>query len=378
MRQYTADNNRFIFNKIEDINNEMIQGINESAGIQNFSALVLAGGYGRGEGGIYKSDGSVHLYNDMEYYLFLAPGARCSARELQKIHDFADFLTDRHHIKIELRVVNHDWLESEPVSIFTYDLVTKSHVVHGSEDFLSEYKNHQDSALIPVSEAERLLYNRLSGILFSLEKLNKPTLTSEDSDFIGRNIAKLKLAMGDACLTIFGNYHWSSIERNKALKALFEHWVLFDAETQQTVMQYHDEGLRFKLHPETTSKQPAAWAEEIDRILEIAQPIWKWSQNESQEQKAIRIRMGAHDNMLSAIRERLKNVRYFGLSDTVNPYNRLSGRERLQKCLWDLILRQRYQWMEFQNNRVQKLLNLLPREGTSLVHRYQLLWSRLS
>lgn len=377
MRKYTVSDNRFVYNKIEDIHFELTQGIHEAGCLDMVEALILGGGYGRGEGGVCYYNKVPQLYNDLEYYLFWKPKSNPSAQQQKKISEFAEYLTNRHGIEVEIFQTSASWLDTEPVTIFTYDLVSKSHIVFGDSEFLSPHDRHRDPSLIQISEAERLMYNRLSGILFSLEKINRGVLTHYDNDFICRNIAKLKLAMGDACLTVFGNYHWSCTQRNKSLKSFFDYWVLFDPSTQDQIVEFHNEGVAFKMSPQIKKQSLKAWLAEVDSILKVAEPVWAWSRSESAEFRAVRNRMGLTHNIVESIKDRIKNIHYFGISDSINPYNKLSARERLQKCLWELIINQRFQWNNFQNNQIPKLLNMLPEEDSNLINRYQLLWNQL-
>jgi hypothetical protein len=377
MRVYTLKENRFIYNKIEDINSEIIQGIGECSSLNLVEAIVLGGGYGRGEGCISLKNGIPQLHNDLEYYLFRDGSHRTDSGERREIVDFMKYMSERHGIDIEIFDTDTGWLDRQPVTMFTYDLVSKSHIIYGDQSFFSRHTRHLDSSSIEISEAERLLYNRLSGILFSLEKINRGYLTQQDTDFVVRNIAKLKLSLGDACLTVFGNYHWSTIERNRALRKLFDHWVILDSDTQERIVALHDEGMAYRMNPSWGGESLRTLAAEIDDLLELAQPIWQWTQNESLEQQYIRARNRNRFQVMEALRDRVRNLRYFGISDSLNPYNRLNARERLKKCLWDLIQRQRYHWVEFQNGHVARLLNTFPEKADDLISRYQLLWSRL-
>ena len=38
--------------------------------LSKLSALVLGGGYGRGEGGVFRHDGIEELYNDLDLFVF--------------------------------------------------------------------------------------------------------------------------------------------------------------------------------------------------------------------------------------------------------------------------------------------------------------------
>ncbi len=68
------------------------------------------------------------------------------------------------------------------------------------------------------------MFNRCSGLLLARELLRKSALSSEEADFIGRNLAKMQLALGDAVLTAFGQYHWSAWERHRRLAGFDSGW----------------------------------------------------------------------------------------------------------------------------------------------------------
>src|SRR6185436_123023 len=96
---------------------------------------------------------------------------------------------------------------------------------------------------IPPAEATRLLMNRGTGLLLAEQRLSSG-LDSTDADFVGRNIAKAQLALGDAVLTSFGQYHWSCLERAGRVQRLLG-CANFD--WGSSVGRHHATGVAFKL-----------------------------------------------------------------------------------------------------------------------------------
>ena len=86
--------------------------------------------------------------------------------------------------------------------MFSYDLVSAHRVITGGSDVFDECRHHEDATRIPAIEATRLLFNRCTGLLLAREILAKKRLSEHDADFVQRNIAKAKLALGDAVLTV--------------------------------------------------------------------------------------------------------------------------------------------------------------------------------
>src|SRR4029077_6340451 len=100
------------------------------------------------------------------------------------------------------------------ISMFSYDLVSGHRIILGSTSTFQGCDHHYDAVKIPLAEATRFLLSRCTGLLLSKALLTNPTLTDEQSDFVGRNLAKAQLSLGDALLASFGLYHWSVLKRN--------------------------------------------------------------------------------------------------------------------------------------------------------------------
>src|SRR6266513_2503014 len=77
-------------------------------------------------------------------------------------------------------------------------MVTGHRWLLGEESLLIGCQHHRQAERIPLSEATRLLMNRCTGLLLAGERLDRASLSRDDADFINRNLAKAKLAFGDA------------------------------------------------------------------------------------------------------------------------------------------------------------------------------------
>jgi hypothetical protein len=218
-------------------------------------SLLLAGGYGRGEGGIFRAseDAAPQLYNDLEFYLITSGGGfggEIGGWCARQSHA-GDALLG---IEVEFKLIGESAFRSASPSMFYYDLLAAHRMVFGSGDFTKSLPARlSDPALIPSHEAARLLFNRGTGLFFSRTALE---LGDErvGNGFIERNHAKARLALADAVLAFNGQYHFSCRERHsrleKPLAKTPPDWVQIKA--------WHAEGLEFKLHPR--HRQPSAGA----------------------------------------------------------------------------------------------------------------------
>jgi hypothetical protein len=136
--------------------------------------------------------------------------------------------------------------------------------IKGDESLLRGCEHHLQPKRIPLYEGARLLLNRCSGLLFATDP-------GQSTDFIRRNIAKAQLALGDAVLTRFGKYHWSSIERAERVKRLF-----VDMPWWSDVQRLHEIGVEFKLHPYRSNEPHEELIREHHAVSALARHVWLW------------------------------------------------------------------------------------------------------
>jgi hypothetical protein len=157
--------------------------------------------------------------------------------------------------------------------MFYYDLIVGHRWLIGADDLLARCEHHRDAGKIPLHEATRLLMNRCSGLLFSLERLRRANFGADDADFVGRNLAKAQLAFGDVVLAAHGLYHQSCRERVKSLHGLGRDesmpWL-------DMVRRHHAAGVEFKLHPVRCEETQEALRERHAELTSLGRAIWLW------------------------------------------------------------------------------------------------------
>ena len=303
---------------------------------QDLDAIVLGGGYGRGEGGVLQTESGEKPYNDLEFYIFLR-GNRLwmEHRYASALHELAERLSRAAGLHIEFKIDSASRWRRGPVSMFSYDLLSGHHTVAGDESVFHGCDHHLDAPAIPLSEASRLMFNRCSGLLLSSELLQNAPLTHQSADFISRNLAKIQLALGDAVLTASRQYHWSARERNLRLAALppedFPNWL-------PAVQADHHAGLAFKLHPRLAFKSHDALRAEHQRLKASALQLWLWLEGRRLEQRFA----SASDYALSdvdkcpgtsSLRNYFLSLRTFGPKATLAAVSMRYPRERLFNAL---------------------------------------------
>lgn len=240
------------------------------------TALVLAGGYGRGEGGVFREDGrgEPRLYNDLEFFLLLGdPAIEPLAAEWCRRESHAG--DAEIGIEVEFKLLAASALRSARPSMFYYDLAAAHRVVWGDRRFLGELPSGlKDPALIPAHECTRLLFNRGSGLFYSRCALAAEADPRTGDGFVERNHAKVRLALADAVLATNGRYHYSCLERNRRLgeplAAVPPDWRVITA--------WHADGVEFKLRPRHRRPGRAGLADAQRELAQVWLRTFLWAE----------------------------------------------------------------------------------------------------
>lgn len=219
-------------------------------------ALVLGGGYGRGEGGVMQGPQGAGFSNDLDYFLFDdAPGnPRLDSwcRQIERAE------SEAMGIDVEIKCLRADAIGDPSLSMMFADLVAGHVVVAGDAGFLECLRQDLDFSRIAPEEATRLLWNRGSGMFFALCRMGDDASMT----FVIRNHAKMKLALGDAWLCLNGHYTSQCRERAERIAAA-------DLPTNIPDMrQWHTEGVTFKFSPISGGMTWSEIGDESRRLIE--------------------------------------------------------------------------------------------------------------
>jgi hypothetical protein len=270
--RFTIDGSEALEKHLAKICEKVLAGVRVLIPENKLEALVLGGGYGRGQGGVLKTNSGDAPYNDMEFYVFLRGNRVLNERKYHEaLAELGERLSGLAGLHVEFKVDSLARLRRSPVTMFSYDLVSGHRILFGGEKVFSRCEHHLNAANIPLAEATRLLFNRCTGLLLAKELLKKRELSAEDADFVGRNLAKAQLALGDVVLAQAGKYHWNCVTRHEALNALKDGpaWLA-------EVRRYHALGVDFKLHPKRIAKSLDEFKAEHERLSQLANQVWAW------------------------------------------------------------------------------------------------------
>jgi len=244
--RYFIDEEPALIEKLDAFLGKLRHSLEESPFKTQLVVLLLGGGYGRGEGGVYRGPEirGAALYNDLEFYV-ITTGRRAPPGLQEWCNQWAEEGHRETGIEVEFKILPASALQQGEPSMFYYDLLLGHRLVWGVDSFCTSLPaSLRDAMGIPATEVARLLFNRGSGLLFCREILSKND-SSGDSTFIERNHAKARLALADAALALNGRYDWSCQSRHAQLEASLAQippdWPL--------LKEWHGQGVNFKLRP---------------------------------------------------------------------------------------------------------------------------------
>lgn len=209
----------------------------------NLVALILGGGYGRGEGGVVRVDGNERPYNDLDFTL-LVKREPVSQEALRAVsHEFEEILGIDVDYSRPLTITD---VENWPHWLMWHDLLHGHVVAYGDRELLVKHAPPRLRHPPPLVEATRLLLNRGAGLLWSHLILNQAD-EAPDPDFLVRNYFKAVLAVGDAILLARGLYRTAYSSRAERLDEVLRQ------EPELVALLHHEEyteALRFRLQPD--------------------------------------------------------------------------------------------------------------------------------
>lgn len=186
----------------------------EALAIPRLRGVVLGGGYGRGEGGVFVGeDGSESLYNDLDFYVVAEDGSTDAdiAAIGEALSPVSKKWTAQLGVDVDFCIAKTPWrLKHDQERVMIQELIHGYVDVAGlkGEELFAGVERREPGAF-PWMEAARLLMNRGAGLIMSME--------SDDEAFIVRNINKCVLGSGDARLIARGEYRWKALERAEVL-----------------------------------------------------------------------------------------------------------------------------------------------------------------
>ena len=228
-----------------------------------YEALVLIGGYGRGEGGVAVVDGVEKPHNNFDFLLItkrLPAGeiTRLKQKLMQKLQEVISQIK----IGIDISIINACKLRSNSCRVIWYDMRFGHKTILGNQDFVPSLRRFKLEN-IPDWDARNLMINRGTLMVINDLLLQAPALQTDYKKLIIKHIVKAIIGYGDTLLYFLGDYDWSYVEKQKRMQKREE----VDAEFKAI----YNEAMNFRFKPnydEFLQKDLVAWSEVLRRHFE--------------------------------------------------------------------------------------------------------------
>ena len=182
---------------------------------RHWKALVLLGGYGRGEGSPMIGPAGEELpFNDYDLVVVTNVINPLLKRELKKLEKE---LSEELGLPVDLYPYLNSALPKCEFSLLNYEMKYGHRVIRGDKKVLDAMPAYPHDA-IPLSEGTRLLINRGKLLLDIKRRLALPeTLTREERQRFLKFMFKADLAFGDCALLLRGGYDLSYVVKKHRL-----------------------------------------------------------------------------------------------------------------------------------------------------------------
>ena len=212
---------------------------------RNLVALILGGGYGRGEGGMVLIDGIEQPYNDLDLTLVVQRKRAVCRNALATIKRKYEAIL-KIHVDFGRPLTVSD-IQHWPCWLMWWDLLRGHIVLAGAPDILQANASATLQAPLPLIEATRLLLNRGAGLLWALRVIRNVE-PAPDADFVRRNYYKCALGLGDALLIAHQRFATPYRGRDERLAQL-----MMDVEEVAALRlgPLYGAALRFKFRPDS-------------------------------------------------------------------------------------------------------------------------------
>lgn len=223
---------------VSDMLSAVVTKIEKLVPASQFRALVLLGGYGKGEDGILAQEGCYRPHNNFDLMLIVSDLRRRTRRRLlESVKHSMLRLSEELGVGIDVSVLTERTVRQLPTRIFTYDMCEGHITLSGDASIIPSIDRNVFD--IPDWDVRNLMVNRGALLLINalcLEKLKTIRVDhAELRKLIVKHTMKAIIGYGDSLLYYSGRYHWSYQEKRNRIAELGPQWRDFVALYQEAI-----------------------------------------------------------------------------------------------------------------------------------------------
>jgi hypothetical protein len=206
-----------------------------------YRAMILIGGYGRGEGGVEIVDGEERPHNNLD---FLALTHNLSSQDQSRLKKQLDEellpLIQAYEIGMDVSFISASRLLHSPCLVMWYDMRFGHKTILGDEEFVPSLQRFSVDRIVPY-DARNLMVNRGTLLVINELLLERGSLSEAEKKYFVKHVMKCVIGYGDALLFFSGAYDWSYQERQRRMREC--------KNADDGFRRTYDEAMEFRFQP---------------------------------------------------------------------------------------------------------------------------------
>ncbi len=258
-QKFTYYNNKSVEKFLYEVLEEVSSIFKDNFTYDETAALILIGGYGRGEGGIVVENGVHSPHNNLDL-LYIYNG-NISSKTVDLVNELLQITAIKYSIGIDMFAINKQKLLNINGLVIAYDMRYGHKKLLGNSNFLKEHKAFSIYNIDPA-DIRQLIVNRGTLLLINRLLLQKESLTKEEKKLIVKHTIKAIIGYGDALLYFNNLYHWSYAKKQSNMSE--------STSIDPKVKTLYSDAILFRFMPnyeEYLQKDLKAWNEELIEIF---------------------------------------------------------------------------------------------------------------
>lgn len=262
---YTIHNDTEVDRFVQDDLDQIVRALKQLMGA-NLVAVILTGGFGRGEGSVMiEASGKMHIVNDYDIdVIYKERWGRFPSKLIihmfyrKRLEKLAEKLANTLNLKqVDLGLSGISSYEhNNTPRLADFDLKYGHRVIYGDINPAEVLPDYNPSDILAF-EGTWLLRNRGVGLLLAYLYLKDDIVSDEKKEYFYVEVTKAILAMGDALFIIEGCYHNSYAVRDENLHKVLPGEFVYTDELERLYHLASGYKLRpqIAMYPDITPKQ---------------------------------------------------------------------------------------------------------------------------
>jgi len=227
---------------------------------ESYTALVLIGGYGRGEGGVARAGGKEIPHNNFDFLLITS--REMDAQPLRhRIEQWLEPLRRETGVRLDLSILSASQLRRAAPLLIWCDMRCGHKTLLGDPAFVPGLA-HFDLASLPPTEIRNLVVNRGTLLLINDLLLERNATSPANRQLVIRHAIKAIIGYGDALLFQRGDYDSSYREKQRRMA--------HQSAIPETFRSLYHQAMEFRFEPRYENylqRDLAAWMCQLRRDL---------------------------------------------------------------------------------------------------------------